>query len=126
MDTIILIIANPWLLLVAVIFNAFAINGIWNAAKDKPFDSGRYPILHPVHMVTKRILGCYWNMPVLGCYKCMASLWAGFPALLVLSFAGSYSSPIYLPAWFVFAALYAGAVSFTSTVSMALLDALND
>ena len=58
--------------------NALAIVGLYNAA-----DEGM--MLYRLRTFYERFTGEYWGKPILGCYKCMASVWGGLPAVIYMA-----------------------------------------
>lgn len=78
------------ILFLVAVFNAYTIIGAFNAAHDQDGE-GRKFILNPIYKVSYFLLGPYWSKPVLGCYKCMASLWGGFPMFLTLIYTNPLS-----------------------------------
>ena len=85
--------------------NAAAIVGLW-LAHNNTFDNGRKAILHPFRRFTLKYLGDWCSKPVNGCPMCMASLWAGVPALV--------AGLVLMPSWGIVlaACAHACAVSF--------------
>lgn len=77
------ILALALIITFVVIANSYIIIGAFNAAHDQDGE-GRKFILNPVYEFSVNVLGPYWSKPVLGCYKCMASLWGGVPAFFFL------------------------------------------
>jgi len=57
--------------------NSFAIYGLWRAGDPNM-------ILEKPKEFLKKWMGDFASKPFLGCYKCMASVWAGLPMFLFL------------------------------------------
>lgn len=65
-----------------ITINALAILGLWAATFERM-------LLHRPANAVKRILGEFLAKPFIACPACMASLWAGLPALMLYLEAGA-------------------------------------
>lgn len=94
----------------ALVINALVIIGAFDAANDVD-GKGNHMILYKPKMLFEKLLGEYWSKPVLGCYKCMASLWGGVPSLVLFLTLSTSVTTVFLS--FVGAFLYTCALSAT-------------
>ena len=98
-------------LLILALLNSFAILGIFHASH------GEGMILAPVAEWLERKLGGFWSKPLLGCYKCMASVWAAMPFVIAgVALQGIESLIWVLP----LAVAYGAVVSFFSVFFKAI------